>query len=33
MNLGGDEWPIYIAEKESDGFEKMVNIFLLQVKV
>jgi hypothetical protein len=19
MNLGGDEWPIYIAEKESDG--------------
>jgi len=22
MNLGGDEWPIYIAEKESDGFEK-----------
>src|SRR6056300_1630925 len=22
MNLGGDEWPIYIAENESDGFEK-----------
>tara|TARA_R110000803_G_scaffold172409_1_gene235314 strand:- start:321 stop:971 length:651 start_codon:yes stop_codon:yes gene_type:complete len=22
MNLGGDEWPIYIAEKESDGVLK-----------
>jgi len=22
MNLGGDEWPIYIAEKESDGVMK-----------